>query len=321
MRRVNRAAEVLVQRCKKSTWQQLCYAYIREHCFLIVGTTEFLVAGVLPDVVESIGKWSYFRSLDETALNHVWYLPATSRKYISKATQSDLGFILWRTIGFALELHGFFPFAHITFTGFNSASHSKYVFKIYRFYLFIREFFCFEVPCLDSKLSSISHPNNTFTIIDWHSDILGLVIGTMSLHSTYLEATFLAIDKRFLHQETPYDNKSNLCHVIPRSRTRFDSNGWNTRYCSYLTTARDRSMWARRLIRYPRVSALLLTRGYLNAASTPMSIFVSLGVVSAGFKILLACFSFGEYWRSKDTWEYGVWAARREPFIDHVWGW
>ena len=162
MRRVDRAVEVLVQRCKKSTWQQLCYTYIR----------EFLVAGVLPDVVESMGKWSsYSRSLDETALNHVWYLPATSRKYIFKATQSDLGFILWRTIGFALELHGVFSFAHIIFTGFNSASHSKYVFKIYRFYLFICEFLCFEVPCLDSKLSSVSHPNNTFTIIDWHSDI------------------------------------------------------------------------------------------------------------------------------------------------------
>ena len=36
-----------------------------------------------------------------------------------------------------------------------------------------------------------------------------------------------------------------------------------------------------------------LTRGYLYAASTPMSIFGSLGVVSAGFKTLVACFSFG----------------------------
>ena len=36
-----------------------------------------------------------------------------------------------------------------------------------------------------------------------------------------------------------------------------------------------------------------LTRGYLYAASTPMSIFGSLGVVSAGFKTLIACFSFG----------------------------
>ena len=35
-----------------------------------------------------------------------------------------------------------------------------------------------------------------------------------------------------------------------------------------------------------------LTRGYLYAASTPMSIFGSLGVVSAGFKTLVACFSF-----------------------------
>ena len=37
-----------------------------------------------------------------------------------------------------------------------------------------------------------------------------------------------------------------------------------------------------------------LTRGYLYAASAPMSIFGSLGVVSAGFKTLLACFSFGD---------------------------
>ena len=35
-----------------------------------------------------------------------------------------------------------------------------------------------------------------------------------------------------------------------------------------------------------------LTRGYLYAASTPMSIFGSLGVVRAGFKTLVACFSF-----------------------------
>ena len=37
-----------------------------------------------------------------------------------------------------------------------------------------------------------------------------------------------------------------------------------------------------------------LTRGYLYAASTPMSIFGSLGVVSAGFKTLVACFLFGD---------------------------
>jgi hypothetical protein len=38
-----------------------------------------------------------------------------------------------------------------------------------------------------------------------------------------------------------------------------------------------------------------LTRGYLYAASAPMSIFGSLGVVSAGFKTLVACFSFGKF--------------------------
>ena len=37
-----------------------------------------------------------------------------------------------------------------------------------------------------------------------------------------------------------------------------------------------------------------LKRGYLYAASAPMSIFGSLGVVTAGFKTLLACFSFGD---------------------------
>jgi hypothetical protein len=36
-----------------------------------------------------------------------------------------------------------------------------------------------------------------------------------------------------------------------------------------------------------------LTQGYLYAAATPMSIFGSLGVVIAGFKTLIACFSFG----------------------------
>ena len=38
-----------------------------------------------------------------------------------------------------------------------------------------------------------------------------------------------------------------------------------------------------------------LTRGYLYAAAAPMSIFGSLGVVSAGFKTMVACFSFGGF--------------------------
>ena len=38
-----------------------------------------------------------------------------------------------------------------------------------------------------------------------------------------------------------------------------------------------------------------LTRGYLYAAAAPMSIFGSLGVVSAGFKTMVTCFSFGDF--------------------------
>ena len=45
-----------------------------------------------------------------------------------------------------------------------------------------------------------------------------------------------------------------------------------------------------------------LTRGYLYAAATPMSIFGSL---------------IREYRKSKDTWEYGIRAARRESSVDY----
>ncbi|KAF8803171.1 hypothetical protein BYT27DRAFT_7007316, partial [Phlegmacium glaucopus] len=38
-----------------------------------------------------------------------------------------------------------------------------------------------------------------------------------------------------------------------------------------------------------------LTRGYLYAAATPMSIFGSLGMVIAGFKTLAACFLFRNF--------------------------
>ena len=38
-----------------------------------------------------------------------------------------------------------------------------------------------------------------------------------------------------------------------------------------------------------------LTRGHIYAASAPMSIFGSLGIVSAGFKTLLTCLSFGDF--------------------------
>ncbi|KAF8802589.1 hypothetical protein BYT27DRAFT_7067272, partial [Phlegmacium glaucopus] len=38
-----------------------------------------------------------------------------------------------------------------------------------------------------------------------------------------------------------------------------------------------------------------LTRGYLYAAATPLSIFGSLGMVRAGFKTLVACISYRKF--------------------------
>ena len=56
-----------------------------------------------------------------------------------------------------------------------------------------------------------------------------------------------------------------------------------------------------------------LSQGYLYAASPPMSIFGSLGVVSAGFKTLVGC-SHSETLKEQ---RYGIRAARREPLIDY----
>jgi hypothetical protein len=59
---------------------------------------------------------------------------------------------------------------------------------------------------------------------------------------------------------------------------------WYNVQCSDSTTARHRTM----------LVSSALTRGYLYAAATPMSIFGSLGMVIAGFKTLVACFSLGD---------------------------
>ena len=49
-----------------------------------------------------------------------------------------------------------------------------------------------------------------------------------------------------------------------------------------------------------------LTQGYFYAASAPMSIFGSLGVVIAGSKTFVACFSFGDIEGEKILGEYWV---------------
>ncbi|KIJ30935.1 hypothetical protein M422DRAFT_186511, partial [Sphaerobolus stellatus SS14] len=57
---------------------------ITGHSFRIGGTTELLVAGVPPDVVKALGRWSsdaflvYWRSLSELAPLYVANLPPHS---------------------------------------------------------------------------------------------------------------------------------------------------------------------------------------------------------------------------------------------------
>ena len=95
----------------------------------------------------------------------------------------------------------------------------------------------------------------------------------------------IAIDKPFLNQELPTTiNLSSLDHVIRQWRNWFDANGWNTRYCSDPTTARDSAMLDPcKLGTYTRIP--------LRCISTHVNF---LGVVSAGFKTMVACFSYGD---------------------------
>ncbi|KAJ7724785.1 hypothetical protein B0H16DRAFT_1333271 [Mycena metata] len=64
-----------LQRCNE-IWVAAGYPRITGHSFRIGGTTELLLAGVAPDVVRSMGRWSssaflkYWRSLDDLAPLH-----------------------------------------------------------------------------------------------------------------------------------------------------------------------------------------------------------------------------------------------------------
>ena len=106
--------------------------------------------------------------------------------------------------------------------------------------------------------------------------------------STCLEATatFLAI---YSHSSsrTPYDNISFFCEAMSSS-----GGGIGTTITSGIQDiAAILPLLGTEQCSVQVSSAL--TRGYLYAAATPMSIFGSLGVVIAGFKTLIACFSFG----------------------------
>ncbi|KAF8147555.1 DNA breaking-rejoining enzyme [Mycena galopus ATCC 62051] len=64
-----------LQRCNE-IWDKAGYPHTTGHSFRISGTTELLLAGVAPDVVKAMGRWSsdafhkYWRSLEDLAPIH-----------------------------------------------------------------------------------------------------------------------------------------------------------------------------------------------------------------------------------------------------------
>ena len=99
-----------LQRCK-SIWQRLGYMY-KGRCFLVGCTTEFLVADVLPDIVDSLPNHSEI-------LVFAWQnchkprLELTSRLANAyKVTRSDLGATLLRNIRPSSWSFVRFSFAH-----------------------------------------------------------------------------------------------------------------------------------------------------------------------------------------------------------------
>ena len=117
--------------------------------------------------------------------------------------------------------------------------------------------------------------------------VLGL-IGTMTQKKKQQPA-FLPIDKPFLQQELP-----TIINQISH-REAMSSGGGGIG--STLTGGIQDIAAFLPLLGTEQCSihvSSALTRGYLYAASAPMSIFGSLGVVSAGFRTLVACFAFGD---------------------------
>lgn len=70
-------------RCN-TVWSSAGLPPFTGHSFRIGGTTEMLLAGVPPDVVKTLGRWSsdtflkYWRSIDRIAPRHVEHLPKAS---------------------------------------------------------------------------------------------------------------------------------------------------------------------------------------------------------------------------------------------------
>ena len=108
--------------------------------------------------------------------------------------------------------------------------------------------------------------------------------------TTSLEAIFLAIGKPFLQQELP-TTINQINH--PQAMSSGSGGIGSTLTSGVQSVAAILPLLGTEQCSIHVSSAL--TRGYLYAATAPMSIFGSLGVVSAGFKTMVACLSFGDF--------------------------
>ena len=138
--------------------------------------------------------------------------------------------------------------------------------------------------------------------------VLGL-FSTLFVPWRVLEATIL-------NQQSPTSiNQISHHEAMPSGGGGIGStlNGWNTKYCNDPTTARDSAMLVPcELGNYTRIS--------LRCISTHANIWKPRG--SQCWIEDIACLLFiRRYRRSRGTWEYEIWAARRKSLIDYVWGW
>ena len=122
-----------------------------------------------------------------------------------------------------------------------------------------------------------------------------------------------SISPFFIKDSLQQSNLSSWGHVFRRWRNRFNSNRWNTRHCSVPTTARDTAMLDPcELGAYARIP--------LRCIGTHVDFWKSRGS-QRWIQDVSCLLRIRKYWRSKDTWEYGVWATRRKPLVDYGWGW
>ena len=171
---------------------------------------------------------------------------------------------------------------------------------------------------------------HSFTWIDWHSSCSHYSIESVQCSTPRdLFAHYLSRNpfnnNSLHHQEVPYSSYQELPSSLrtPSSRTPYDNKSFNLEAMS--SSGVNEEIGSTLTGRIQDISAILLllgteqcsvqdqvgsalTRGYLYAAATPMSIFGSPVVVRAGFKTLVTCF----YFVGIEGAILGIWDSSRE---------